>query len=154
MKKNIRIAIFSGILVVLFGYPGMSEGETYKWEDEHGAVHFTDDLSLVPPQFQKDSSFVPIQEPETVNTFKALDIAAPSTGTKDAGGEAGTNTTPQEKPQTEKDKLKEQLEEDKKSLQEIKKNFHHTSKARERRLMRQKKKMLEKRIEESQNTLN
>ncbi len=46
-----------GIWVLLwwlfFSPPFLSAGEVYRWTDEKGVVHFTDDLSQIPAQYQK-----------------------------------------------------------------------------------------------------
>ena len=39
------------LAVMLFSFSAFGEG-TYKWVDEKGTVHFTDDLSLVPERYQ------------------------------------------------------------------------------------------------------
>jgi predicted nucleotidyltransferase len=42
------------ILLWLFFSPSFSfAGEIYRWTDEKGVVHFTDDFSKIPPQYQK-----------------------------------------------------------------------------------------------------
>lgn len=46
------ILIGWSILFILFGDPAFSSaGEVYRWSDEKGTVHFTDDLSRVPKPY-------------------------------------------------------------------------------------------------------
>jgi len=47
--KKISLVVAGGLL--FFSVLGFGQG-TYKWVDEKGTVHFTDDLSLVPERYQ------------------------------------------------------------------------------------------------------
>ena len=44
------IALFIFILLVVFTSPG--DGEVYKWVDEKGTIHFSDDLSSIPENYR------------------------------------------------------------------------------------------------------
>lgn len=52
-----RVIFIAVLMLAPFaaGSPGISPGwaQTYKWVDEGGAVHFTDDLGQVPERFRK-----------------------------------------------------------------------------------------------------
>mgnify|MGYP006270071921 FL=1 len=48
MKK----AILPFFIVIVLVSP--SYGEMYKWVDEKGTVHFTDDVSTIPEKFRQD----------------------------------------------------------------------------------------------------
>ena len=43
------------IFILLAGMVPSSYGETYKWVDEEGTVHFTDDLSRIPEKYRQDA---------------------------------------------------------------------------------------------------
>jgi clan AA aspartic protease (TIGR02281 family) len=43
------------IFILLAGMVPSSYGETYKWVDEKGTVHFTDDLSSIPEKYRQDA---------------------------------------------------------------------------------------------------
>jgi len=47
-----QVALFILILIIL---PSTSYGEMYKWVDEKGSVHFTDDLSNIPEKYREDA---------------------------------------------------------------------------------------------------
>ena len=51
--SRMRTAILFFILLVLFAIP--SYGEMYKWADEKGTVHFTDDPSSIPEKYRTDA---------------------------------------------------------------------------------------------------
>jgi len=43
--------IFTILVVLLFAFP-LQAGTLYKWVDKQGGVHFTDDLTKVPPSYR------------------------------------------------------------------------------------------------------
>ena len=43
--------IFTILVVLLFAFP-LQAGTLYKWVDKQGGVHFTDDLTTVPPSYR------------------------------------------------------------------------------------------------------
>jgi hypothetical protein len=40
-----------------------ARAQAYRWTDEHGQVHFTDDPSDIPPRFRKQLEAIPLPEP-------------------------------------------------------------------------------------------
>jgi len=60
MRSILLLIIILGVLVA------SSYGEMYKWVDEKGTVHFTDDLSSIPEKYREDAETRnPPQEPPT-----------------------------------------------------------------------------------------
>jgi predicted nucleic acid-binding Zn-ribbon protein len=55
---KIRISL---ILLSLF-IAGLSFGQVYKWVDEKGVVHFTDDFSQIPEKYKRGIKEIPVQE--------------------------------------------------------------------------------------------
>jgi hypothetical protein len=51
-----RIAVIAVVLSVLF--PPGSRADIYRWEDETGAAHFTDDPSNIPPAYRGKATTV------------------------------------------------------------------------------------------------
>jgi chromosome segregation ATPase len=47
------IGIWAILLWFFFSLTFLFAGEIYRWTDEKGVVYFTDDLSKIPPQYQK-----------------------------------------------------------------------------------------------------
>jgi clan AA aspartic protease (TIGR02281 family) len=47
-----KVAILSVLILIIFASPGY--GEMYKWVDEKGTVHFTDDISTIPEKYRED----------------------------------------------------------------------------------------------------
>ncbi len=82
------------ILSWLFFLPLFSfAGEIYRWTDEKGAVHFTDDLSQIPARYQ--------------NQFEKKEIKEEVSET---GEEQTVPENPSAKPQAKPDRAKEHLE--------------------------------------------
>jgi clan AA aspartic protease (TIGR02281 family) len=48
-----KITVLSLLIAFIFACP--SYGEMYKWVDEKGTVHFTDDISTIPEKFRQDA---------------------------------------------------------------------------------------------------
>ena len=61
-------------MALTFGYPQTSEADLYKWKDDNGKTHFTDDPGKIPPQYriksktkiQKDLPQAPKSAPSPV----------------------------------------------------------------------------------------
>jgi hypothetical protein len=93
------------ILLWLFFLPLFSfAGEIYRWIDEKGVVHFTDDLSQIPAQYQ--------------NQFEKRKVGEEVSGTDEkpmvprhGQGVATESSNPSVKPQAKPDRTKEDLEE-------------------------------------------
>ena len=47
-----KAAILSILVLIIFASPGY--GEMYKWVDEKGTTHFTDDISTIPERYRQD----------------------------------------------------------------------------------------------------
>jgi len=57
MKKTIlhrlgNAILFPVIALTALALPGASRADIYRWEDESGVVHFTDDLGNIPPKYR------------------------------------------------------------------------------------------------------
>jgi hypothetical protein len=90
MQAFFSTAVIVGVMLVLQILP--AHGEIYKWIDRNGKVHFTDNISAVPPEYrhqveEKTSASPPARTPEASGY---LPIATPAP----AGPSAGTYTVP------------------------------------------------------------
>jgi clan AA aspartic protease (TIGR02281 family) len=54
-KSSEEMRFLTSFIIVLAVLVPSSYGETYKWVDEKGAVHFTDDLSKIPEKYREDA---------------------------------------------------------------------------------------------------
>ena len=48
-----KYVILSFLILIIFPFTGY--GEMYKWVDEKGTIHFTDDFSNIPEKYRQDS---------------------------------------------------------------------------------------------------
>ena len=53
VSEKMRVFIPLIVILILFTSPGY--GEMYKWVDEKGTLHFTDDLSKIPEKYRPDA---------------------------------------------------------------------------------------------------
>jgi hypothetical protein len=82
-----RCAIVAMALLILIAAD--SRADIYKWEDETGAIHFTDDLSNIPSGFRGKATMVIREAPRTAEPLPSVPPApAPSPSPKDEAAEA------------------------------------------------------------------
>jgi clan AA aspartic protease (TIGR02281 family) len=78
--------ILSFVLLVIM-VPS-SYGEMYKWVDEKGTVHFTDDLSSIPEKFRQDAEIR--KPPKEISTPKPVEMPKFTPSPKPSGTEGMT----------------------------------------------------------------
>jgi clan AA aspartic protease (TIGR02281 family) len=54
-KRNEGMKVLISFIIVLAVLVASSYGEVYKWVDEKGTVHFTDDLSSIPEKYREEA---------------------------------------------------------------------------------------------------
>jgi clan AA aspartic protease (TIGR02281 family) len=74
-SERMRV-IFSLIIIILVFLVPSSYGEMYKWVDEKGSVHFTDDLSNIPEKYREEAETR--KPPQETSTPKPQDKSKPS----------------------------------------------------------------------------
>lgn len=75
----IKFSCALGVFVV-FMLASPSQSAIYKWKDENGKTHFTDNLSKIPPKYRKKGELKDIKG----DTVKSLDFAKLSNGKEKA----------------------------------------------------------------------
>jgi len=77
-------------VVILFVFVSPGYGEMYKWVDEKGTIHFTDDLSKVPEKYRPDAEMLKapkeISSPETKEKIKEPPTSLPTSTTPEPKG--------------------------------------------------------------------
>lgn len=69
----------SGLFILLMAFAGSAQAEIYRWTDDQGVVHFTDDYALIP---EKDRPRVIIEvDTPDINVMPAVELP----GTETAG---------------------------------------------------------------------
>jgi hypothetical protein len=73
-------AVLVGIATFLLLLSSLtSRADIYRWEDSAGTVHFTDDVTTIPPQYRKDSTMM-IREAPSIGP----PVETPPSGTTEA----------------------------------------------------------------------
>ena len=107
---RLTLALLGGaaFLLILLSPPAPSRADIYRWEDSQGTVHFTDDLTNIPPQYRKNSTLLIREAP----SFAPLPQAAPPAGIPQASPppNAGPALSAQEQAEREKEDLASQVE--------------------------------------------
>jgi Domain of unknown function (DUF4124) len=63
MYKGIKIKFLWAVLLMIFLHiPCLFSGEIYRWTDENGTVHFTDDESKIPGPYSDQAERIKVRE--------------------------------------------------------------------------------------------
>ncbi|HJX15146.1 MAG TPA: DUF4124 domain-containing protein [Candidatus Deferrimicrobiaceae bacterium] len=107
---RLTLALLGGAAFLLFllSPPAPSRADIYRWEDSQGTVHFTDDITNIPPQYRKNSTLLIREAPSVA----PLPQAAPPAGIPQASPppNAGPALSAQEQAEREKEDLASQVE--------------------------------------------
>ncbi len=68
-KNKFLWAIF---LTIFLHVPSLSSGEVYRWTDEKGTVHFTDDASKIPERYSDQAERIEVRE-ETLREAERIE---------------------------------------------------------------------------------
>ena len=107
---RLTLALLGGaaFLLILLSPPAPSRADIYRWEDSQGTVHFTDDLTNIPPQYRKNSTLLIREAPSVFPPPQA----APPAGIPQASPppNARPALSAQEQAEREKEDLASQVE--------------------------------------------
>lgn len=81
--------IFPAVIILLAAVVAVARGETYRWTDARGGVHFSDDVGKIPSRYR--SGAVRVEE-KSVNTLPSEEAA----GAEGIRGDDGERTTGEE----------------------------------------------------------
>lgn len=123
MRDYGRIVLLGAVLVT-FLLPAMLQATIYRWQDAEGNVHFTDDLTTVPPA-QRDRVKVEELPEEPVNITPAPPLPS-GTPTEEASPANNAYDECQKRLEKEKERWTQQLEEDRNRLVELNALIHRT----------------------------
>lgn len=142
MNLTIRYLKRSLILFIIFGLVPLSFGEYYKYTDEHGNIHYTDDISKVPVKKRNDI------EAYKETAFPSNTAAAKTTPQQD--GKTASEASPEEEYARFQEK-RNQLVEEQKSLEAefnaLTEERDELEKQKQQRLLRPQADELEKKID-------
>jgi hypothetical protein len=123
---------------------------TYKWEDEQGNFHFTDDFTLVPPPFREKAEILSLPEQPSNVISPATD---PSTGHGNSEDQADAYTECQETLHHDTDKWRQQLVEDQARLLEVNRQIHRTQTSRKKNQLQRERVLLKEQIHQAKTML-
>lgn len=110
-RKSIAALGCTAACLLLLSSPPISRGDIYRWEDNDGTVHFTDDVSTIPPQFRKKSSPLIREAPSVIPSSDPSPSMQPgpsSPGITGAGASEGEPST--RDAERDREDLKSQVE--------------------------------------------
>lgn len=151
MSTYVRIALFI-MVAVTFSCPGIPQAKVYKWQDAEGNMHFTDDLTNVPPLYRESVKVKDLPE-------QAVSVIPVPIQSQDAQ----TNNQPPEpvdryaecqtRVQKEKERWTRQLEQDQDRLVELNRMIHRTTAAREKNAYQRERVATKDRISHAEQAL-
>jgi hypothetical protein len=104
--------IAAAAVAVLLLFATASPAEIYRWEDEAGTVHFTDDMTNIPEAYRGKSSVVVREAPKAGDQSPAAEATQggePSTPAPPAEGETATASGEREELASRAEQLKSKI---------------------------------------------
>lgn len=99
--------LLAGILFLLFCIPPAA-ADIYRWVDEQGTIHFTDELSNVPPAARKSATLQVREAPDSGGSLSVLGSPPPPPG--EAGPALSLPPLGAEDRGTDRDALRSEIE--------------------------------------------
>lgn len=160
-----RIVLFVMVAVTI-AFPRMSDAAIYKWQDEGGNLHFTDDLTNVPPAYRDRVNVEELPE-EAINVTPAAPASEPPPEPPTATPAAPISTTAspaepdpsktyagcQKKVEEQRKRLSNQLAQDQERLVELNRLIHRTTISRRKNEYQRERVAVEERIEQTETAL-
>ena len=92
--------------------PGTSRADIYQWKDDQGTLHFTDDVSTIPPPFRKKATQLIREAPSVISPSRTSPPPdGQEAGHSTAGAPSKEGVT--QDPEREKEELGSQVEQQK-----------------------------------------
>jgi len=146
-----RIALFVMALVT-FAFPAMVPATIYSWQDAEGNMHFTDDLTTVPP-CQRERVMVENLPEQPANVTPAPSPSPPGTPTGGPSEPGDDYEECQKRVAKEKEKWTRQLEQDEDRLVELNRVIHRATTSRKKNEFQRERVVVKDRIAKSQEVL-
>ncbi len=150
MIHGLKTALFVMGLVT-FAFQGMALATFYKWQDAGGNIHFTDDLTRVPPSFRERARVQDLPE-ESINVTPAPSPAAVPPA-DDSSQPVDKYAECQKRVQKEKERWTRQLEENQDRLVELNRMIHRAVTARKKNEFQRERVAVKDRIARSEEAL-
>lgn len=89
LRRSLAVLGWSAACILLLSLAAPSRADIYRWEDGQGTVHFTDDVTTIPPRYRKGATVLIREAPSSLSPTQA---SPPSGEPQDphAGGVRGT----------------------------------------------------------------
>ncbi len=161
MTSHTRIVLFVMVAVTI-AFSGMSDAAVYKWQDPEGNMHFTDDLTNVPPDYRDRVNVQDLPE-ETQNVIPAPQPSEPPSeppstplSTQPPAAEPGSSLTYaecQKRVDEQKKQLSDQLNQDQERLVELNRLIHRSTTSRVKNEYQLERVAVQERIERTEGML-
>jgi hypothetical protein len=159
MISQTRIVLFIMVAVTI-AFLGMSNAAVYKWQDPEGNMHFTDDLTKVPPDYRDRMNVEEDLPEEPVNVTPAPQASEPPStppSTQPPAAEPESSLTYagcQKRVDEQRKQLSDQLTQDQERLVEINRLIHRSTTSRVKNEYQRERVAVEERIEQTEEMLH
>jgi len=153
MSSYSRIAL-SVMVAVTFAFLGTPRAAIYTWEDADGNVHFTDDLTNVPPSYRDEVGVEELSEQPVNITPAPPAVTAPSaTPSREPSKPANEYAACKKRVEEEKERLSDQLAQDQGRLAELNTLIRRTVTSRQKNAYQRERVAVKERIDHAEKVL-
>ena len=150
MNTCVRISLFV-MAVVTFAFPEMPRAKVYEWQDAEGNMHYTDDLTTVPPSYRESVTVKDL--PEEAVSVAPVSIQPQDTQTKNQPESVDPYAECQEKVKEERERWTRQLEQDQDRLVELNRMIHRATASRKKNELQRERVAVKDRISQTEQAL-
>jgi hypothetical protein len=153
MNSYSRISLFV-ILAVTIAFLGTPRAEFYKWEDADGNVHFTDDLTTVPPSYRDEARVEELpDQPVNITPAPKVSTTPATTSSRDPSKPANEYAECKKRVEEEKKRWSDQLDQDQGRLAELNRLIRRTVTSRQKNAYQRERVAVKERINQAEEVL-
>jgi len=153
MSSYGRIALFVMVAVTI-AFLGTPRAAFYKWEDADGNVHFTDNLTNVPPSHRDEARVDDLPEqPVNITPAPPASATPPTTPSQDPPKAANEYAACKKRVEEEKKRLSDQLTQDQARLVELNRLIHRSTSSRTKNEYQRERVAVKERINKAEEVL-
>jgi hypothetical protein len=142
------------MVAVTIAFLGTPRAAFYKWEDADGNVHFTDDLTNVPPSHRDEVGVEELPEqPINITPAPKVSTTPSTTPSKDPSKPANEYAACKKRVEEEKKRWSDQLDQDQARLVELNRLIRRTVTSRQKNAYQRERVAVKERINQAEEVL-
>jgi hypothetical protein len=142
------------MVAVTIAFLGTPRAAFYKWEDSDGNMHFTDDLTTVPPSHRDEARVEDLPEqPGNITPVPKASTAPSTTPSRDPSKSANEYAACKKRVEEEKKRWSDQLTQDQGRLVELNRLIHRSTSSRTKNAYQRERVAVKERISQAEGVL-